>query len=343
MIMLYGVSTVLEKMSATERRLQMIATLHALVSDNSRDAIILADLSGHRSYGSAAAESIEGWKPEQLLTEEGMELVHPDDRSKAQLIVNQLNSGTDSAMIECRIRKQDGQYIWVEASLRIVRDPETGARAKVLNIVRDISERKRAEQQLQEAYNAVEALAVTDGLTGLANRRRLDQYLTSEWRRSMREHKPLSLLMIDADHFKLYNDTYGHARGDSGLRQIAEAAQDVVSRPGDLVARFGGEEFAVVLPNTENDGAMLVANEICEALRARRLPHSGNSYGIMTISVGCATMVPSFGQHAVNLIELADQALYKAKRSGRNRACNSSDCDDETLKQPVAIAASKSA
>jgi diguanylate cyclase (GGDEF)-like protein/PAS domain S-box-containing protein len=327
MIVLYGVSLVVEKMHATEYRLQTIANLHALVSDNSRDAIILADWSGHRSYGSAAAESIEGWKPEQLLTDKGLELVHPDDRAHAQTLVHQLNAGSDGAMIECRIRKQDGDYIWVEASLRIVRDPGAGLPTKVLNIVRDISERKRAELQLQEAYNAVEALAVTDALTGLANRRRFDQYLTSEWRRSMRERTPLSLLMIDADFFKLYNDTYGHARGDSCLRQIAEAAQDVVARPGDLVARFGGEEFAVILPNTANEGALKVANEICEAMSSRRLPHVKNPFGVVTISVGCATVVPRFGKHAVNLVELSDKALYEAKRTGRNKACNASEAD----------------
>ena len=117
---------------------------------------------------------------------------------------------------------------------------------------------------------------MTDALTGLANRRRFDQYLATEWRRSMRDRQPLSLLMLDVDEFKIYNDTYGHQRGDSCLKQIAEACMDVVSRPGDLVARFGGEEFVVVLPNTQNEGALLIAGEICEALRSRRLPHSGN-------------------------------------------------------------------
>jgi len=131
--------------------------------------------------------------------------------------------------------------------------------------------------------------------------------------------------MIDADLFKSYNDTYGHLRGDSCLRQIAEAALDVVARPGDLVARFGGEEFAVILPNTDSEGALDVAGEICAALRSRKLPHSGNPFGIMTVSVGCATLIPSFGLHSVNLIEFADEALYKAKKEGRNRVCCGSE------------------
>jgi diguanylate cyclase (GGDEF)-like protein len=128
--------------------------------------------------------------------------------------------------------------------------------------------------------------------------------------------------MIDADLFKLYNDAFGHLCGDSCLKQIAEAAQDVVERPGDLVARFGGEEFAVILPNTPNVGALQVANEICAALRARQLPHPSNPNGIVTISVGCATMVPPADKHSAHLVEQADQALYKAKQQGRNQVCN---------------------
>jgi diguanylate cyclase (GGDEF)-like protein/PAS domain S-box-containing protein len=319
--LLYSIWVVLEREQGIVREFERIAALQALVSENSRDAIILSDLSGHRSYVSSAAELL-GWRPEELLKQGGSEMVHPEDKERAQAIVNELNSGREGAMIECRIRKPDGEYLWVEASLRLVRDSETGLPSGILNVVRDVSERKQSEQKLQEAYNAVEALAITDALTGLANRRRFDQYLAIEWRRSMRDRQPISLLMLDADKFKAYNDTYGHQRGDNCLKQIAEACMDVVSRPGDLVARFGGEEFVVILPNTENEGAMQVANEICESLRSRKLPHTGNQPGIVTISAGCATLIPKFGKHAPDLIEMADKALYKAKFNGRNQACN---------------------
>ena len=319
--MLYSIAVVLEQEQKSVRELEKIAALHALVSESSRDAIIFSDLNGHRSYASTAGQKLE-WRPEDLLTRNGVEMVHPDDQERAQSIACELNAGRESAMIECRIRNRDGEYIWVEASLRVIHDPQTGRPSGILNVVRDVSERKLAEQRLQEAYNAVEALAVTDSLTGLANRRRFDQYLSAEWRRSMRDHQPLSLLMLDVDKFKAYNDTYGHQRGDSCLKQIAEACMDVVSRPGDLVARFGGEEFVVVLPNTESEGAIQVGNEICEALRSRRLPHSGNVLGIVTISAGCATVIPKFGKHAPDLVEMADKALYKAKLDGRNMVVN---------------------
>ena len=321
--LIYSVSLVLESRKSTERRLRKIVALHHLGTENSRDVIILADFKGHRTYVSAATLTMGGWKPEELVNQGSLDLVHPEDLARAEAAVRGLQSGNGDATLECRVRNRDGTYFWVETSLRLVRHPETEVPSGILNVVRDISERKQAEQKLQEAYKVVEAMAVTDALTGLANRRRFDQYLATEWRRSMRDRQPLSLLMLDVDEFKIYNDTYGHQRGDSCLKQIAEACMDVVSRPGDLVARFGGEEFVVVLPNTQNEGALLIAGEICEALRSRRLPHSGNLPGIVTISAGCATLVPRFGRHAPHLIELADQALYRAKHDGRNQVCNS--------------------
>jgi diguanylate cyclase (GGDEF)-like protein len=188
---------------------------------------------------------------------------------------------------------------------------------------RDVTDRIIAEKQLKEAYRAVEVLAVTDALTGLANRRQFDRCLTTEWRRAMRGRNPLSLLLIDADLFKSYNDNYGHLRGDSCLKQIAAAAQGVVTRSGDVVARFGGEEFAVILPDTLKDGAVAVADAIAEALRAHKLVHKGSPAGIMTVSIGCATLIPQLGQNSASLVELADRALYKAKGAGRNRVCTS--------------------
>jgi len=327
--MLYSVSVVLESRRSMEGRLAKMAAIHQLVSENSRDAIILADFSGHRSYVSAAVERLIGWPPGEFKQVKSLDLLHPEDLPRAEELVRTLRSGAEGATVECRVRKYDGGYIWVEASLRMVRDAKTGAPTEILNIVRDVTERKLAERKLQEAYKALEALAGTDALTGLANRRRFDETLSGEWRRGLRDHRDLSMLMIDADFFKSYNDCYGHMRGDGCLKQIAEAAQDVVARPGDLVARFGGEEFAVILPNTDAVGAMQLAVEITEAMRGKRLPHKGNPSGIVTVSIGCATMAPAFGMHAVNLIERADEALYMAKRTGRDRVCDGSSIASE--------------
>jgi len=322
MFILYSVSVAHEKQKATERKLAESVNLHTLVTQNSRDLIILADFQGRRSYVSDAAESMGGWSPADLRKQGSFDLVHPQDKPRAVAALRELLNGGDDARLEVRICKVDGEYLWVESVLRTIRDPESGAPTGVLTIVRDISERKRSEEQLRDAYHAVEALAETDALTHLANRRRFDQCLTNEWRRSLRDHTPLSLLMIDADYFKSYNDTYGHTRGDNVLIQIAEAAQNVVTRPGDLVARFGGEEFSVILPNTSSEGAMKIAREISTALRHRQLTHMGNPTGLLTISIGFATMVADLGQHPVSLIETADRALYRAKNNGRNQVCN---------------------
>ena len=328
MFTLYSVSVVLENLRTTQRRLGEIVALHNLVMENSRDVIIISDFEGHRSYVSAAASNLGGWSRENLLKHRSIDLVHPEDRASVSAKIKELRSGRDGTVMECRVRTRDGKYIWVEASLRTIRDPATGLPTGVLNNIREITVRKRAEQELTEAYHTVERLAVTDTLTGLANRRRFDQCLGTEWRRGLRDHHPLSLLLIDADLFKSYNDAYGHLRGDSCLKLIARTALDVVSRPGDLVARYGGEEFAVILPNTPDRGAFQIAEEICAKLRNCHLHHDGNPFGIVTVSVGCATIVPQLGQLALSLIDFADQALYQAKQAGRNRAVSFIACED---------------
>jgi diguanylate cyclase (GGDEF)-like protein/PAS domain S-box-containing protein len=321
MFMLYTVSVILESQQKTERRLQEMASLHAMVTENSRDVILLADFDGRPHYISPAVLSLTGWEPAETMQRGFSEVAHPEDLPKIKALVHDLRHGAESAMIEYRIQKRSGEFIWVEGGFRVLRDQGTGIRSGILIIIRDIGERKCAEELLLQAYQAVERLAVVDALTGLANRRRFDEYLTSEWRRGMRDRSPLSLLMIDADHFKMYNDSYGHLRGDSCLKQIAESALGVAARPGDLVARYGGEEFVILLPDTGDEGAMTVANDLCGALRSRHILHTANSPGIVTVSIGCATVIPQLDLQASSLIELADKALYTAKLNGRNRIC----------------------
>jgi diguanylate cyclase (GGDEF)-like protein/PAS domain S-box-containing protein len=319
MFMLYSISIVFSNLRRTQSELRQIAALHKLVVDNSRDAIVLGDLDGTRTYVSPGIKAMTGWEPRDLVGRVFREIIHPADVAEVEMAMRALRAGSDGGTLEYRTRRRDGEYFWVEGSLRVFRDPATGRPIGYLNLVRDISERKRAEEHLQSAYRAMESLVVVDALTGISNRRRFDEALATEWRRALREGDKLSLLLIDADHFKRYNDTYGHVRGDSCLKQIAEAALDVVLRPGDLVARYGGEEFAVVLPGTDEVGAKAVAEDICQAVRNRRLPHEGNAPGIVTVSVGCATIIPVRGKTAQDLIESADQALYRAKGRGRNR------------------------
>ncbi|MFB2981656.1 PAS domain-containing protein [Microseira sp. BLCC-F43] len=176
--------------------------------------------------------------------------------------------------------------------------------------------------QQSELYQQLQRQASLDGLTQLANRRRFDEYLNIEWLRHKREQLPLSLILFDADYFKLYNDTYGHLAGDDCLRQMAVAIASVGRRPADLVAHYGGEEFAVVLPNTDAKGAMHVASTIRQAVRQLAIPHSRSSVSDrVTVSLGVASVVPTKTLSSQDLLNAADRALYTAKQQGRDRYC----------------------
>nr|WP_279653808.1 diguanylate cyclase [Pseudomonas morbosilactucae] len=177
-----------------------------------------------------------------------------------------------------------------------------------------------SRSRLLELNQTLEVLASEDKLTGLANRRRFDAFLDVEFQRAKRSGLPLSLILIDVDFFKRYNDHYGHLAGDECLKNISRLIQACVGRPGDMVARYGGEEIAVVLPNTDEAGARRVAEAIRHDIERAGLPHQGSPLGMITVSAGGATCLGADETcHQERLIELADQALYAAKSAGRNR------------------------
>lgn len=187
--------------------------------------------------------------------------------------------------------------------------------------------RVRAHLLLKQQSELLRMLAFVDGMTGVANRRRLDEALEQEWLRALRSGHPLALIMIDVDHFKSYNDTLGHHAGDRALRQIAGALAGVIQRPADLLARYGGEEFAVLLPETDLAGAMAVATQLGAAVSELALAHPASpTAATATISCGVSALLPKAELALAQLKQGADRALYLAKRSGRNRsACHSYD------------------
>ncbi len=179
---------------------------------------------------------------------------------------------------------------------------------------------RQSQQQLLETNLELQRLTNSDGLTGLANRRYFDEYFSAEWRRAEREQSTLSLLMIDVDDFKMYNDTYGHLAGDTALKQVAEGIGDFARRPTDLAARIGGEEFILVLPSMSRENMEIQADNLRAAVHALNVPHKSSSNDArVTVSVGGASVVPQRGSSQEKLVELADQALYRAKRTGKNR------------------------
>jgi len=205
----------------------------------------------------------------------------------------------------------------------ITAKPLRNSRGKVLGCVesfQEITRRKRAEEALEESNRRLEALSITDGLTGVANRRRFDTVLAKEHDRHARSGSELSLIMLDIDFFKLFNDLYGHVKGDECLRQVAQVMADCVTRPADLVARYGGEEFACILPETDSNGAVALAEKIRREIMALAIPHKeSNVADCVSASLGVVTVQCKADGSAVDIVAQADEQLYLAKASGRNR------------------------
>jgi diguanylate cyclase (GGDEF)-like protein len=191
---------------------------------------------------------------------------------------------------------------------------DQGKLVAIVETLRDMTEQKLAEMALQN-------LATKDGLTGLANRRSLDEKLLLEWKCGLRAGTSLAFILADVDHFKHYNDHYGHQKGDDCLRAVAGAIGGAVFRPADLTARYGGEEFAIVMPNTDLIGGYSVAERVLQAVRALAIPHAASDTATrVTLSLGVAAAVPHTESSLELLVAAADAALYRAKHSGRNRS-----------------------
>jgi diguanylate cyclase (GGDEF)-like protein/PAS domain S-box-containing protein len=209
------------------------------------------------------------------------------------------------------IHLADGR--WLHSRVRSLVDGTS------LSVISDVTSIKQAEEALAEMNKHLKLLAATDALTGLKNRRTFDEMLGKEFSRSSRHHHPLSVLMVDIDYFKSFNDTYGHQAGDEAIRAVARCLREVARRPADIAARYGGEEFALVLPDTDTEGAIAVAETLCESVRELRIPNGRSTRGVVTVSVGVSTV--SRGNLLAapeDLVRQADGALYLAKGQGRD-------------------------
>jgi diguanylate cyclase (GGDEF)-like protein len=242
--------------------------------------------------------------------------LHVDDQPMvSEAVRRHFDGALDEVKLEFRVNNRGGERLWVQTNCSTVTD----FRGRVTDIVftmRDISELKALEEQLK-------AQARTDGLTDLANRRAFDETLEREWRRTLGDGSELSLLLIDADYFKAFNDANGHQVGDDCLRSLAARISGMFQRAGDLAARYGGEEFAVILPRTTQAEAVAMGQRLCCAVEAMRLPHPASLVSShVTVSVGSATAMAMIGgtiDMPAGLLSAADLALYQAKAAGRNR------------------------
>ena len=288
---------------------------HRLLSDNATDMITLLDESFHRSYVSPACKDILGYEPHELEGLDPSTMVYPDDRAIVdQSLSTPLRTGSAIARATYRGVRKDGRVVWLESGGRKVPDG-----VGYVVVTRDVSERKLMEEQLEAANRLLKVQAMQDPLTGVANRRRFDEMLGFEFRRAQRLQDPLSVIMLDIDHFKAFNDSYGHPAGDACLRTVATAIEAQLVRTGDLLGRYGGEEFSIVLPETDRDGALAVANRIRAAVEALGIPNQSSPLSVLTVSIGVVAIHPAIGlEGPAGFVEAADIALYLAKRDGRN-------------------------
>ncbi|MGY3474095.1 sensor domain-containing diguanylate cyclase [Bradyrhizobium ottawaense] len=286
-----------------------------LLAEGSSDMVTRIGLDERLRYVSPSSARVVGWRANQLIGTPALAGINPEDLPEVQAIVDAMKRGErEEARLTYRNSHRQNGEVWLESTMRVTRK-DNGRVDGVVAISRDITEHKKLETRL-------ETLAIEDSLTGLANRRRFDERLKEEWARAYRDRSSLALLMIDVDHFKAYNDEYGHPAGDACLRLVAKIIAAETQRAGDLAARYGGEEFAMLLPNTDAAGCALFGERIRGAIHEAGLVHATNlESGCVTASVGGATCRPALERTAgvASLVEAADRALYAAKDAGRDR------------------------
>jgi len=272
------------------------------------------------AYIGPQIEALLGWAPSSWESvEDWASRMHPEDRGwVVDFCVAQSLAGVDHEA-DYRALTRDGHYVWIRDVVHVVRRPD-GTVDSLIGFMFDISERKRTEQQLISLQKEMEELSFRDGLTGVANRRRFDAIIELEWSNARRNRQPLSLLMMDIDYFKQYNDRYGHLEGDACLKRVARILNSAATRARDLLARFGGEEFVLVLPETDETAAGKLAARCRELILAERIPHESSPIGpALTISVGAGTMIPGHDDALRPFIDAVDKRLYQAKQQGRDR------------------------
>lgn len=263
-------------------------------------------------------EKLLGWTQESWATaQDWIDRMHPEDReATANLCISQSDHGIDHEA-DYRALTADGGYVWVRDVVHVLR--EEGETVALVGFIFDISERKKMEDVLLKLNKQLESLSYHDPLTNVANRRMYDKTMEAEWARAQRRQSPISLIVMDIDNFKQYNDHYGHVVGDECLENVAHALEKVAARPADLLARYGGEEFVLLLPETEREAAVELAERCRKAIYEQNIPHEhSDAESVVTISSGVCTMVPSANSSPSSIFEVADKMLYQAKNNGRN-------------------------
>jgi diguanylate cyclase (GGDEF)-like protein/PAS domain S-box-containing protein len=310
----------LSELEESEQRYRSVIT-------SMREGIVLQLADGQITAFNPSAERILGLTPDQIMGRTSVDMERrtikedgspfPGEEHPAMVT---LRTGQPVFGVVMGICKSDRELTWISINSQPLLYPNQSQPYAVVTTFADITEQKRVEEILRNQAELERLMATTDGLTQVTNRRGFDERLQSEWQRLMRGQQELSLIMLDVDFFKRYNDCYGHQAGDICLVQVAKAAAQAVKRSSDLFVRYGGEEFAVILPNTDAAGAIAVAEFIQQAIGDLKIPHQQSDVSqFVSVSMGIATIIPSFGTSSDELVARADKALYTAKQQGRDR------------------------
>lgn len=286
---------------------------------NSHGIIYTIDQQGCLDFVSPGWTRLLGHQVDQVSGHDFREFVHPEDIPACEaFLYKTIVTGEAQRGVLYRVFHVDGSLRWHRSNVTPCFD-ENGAIVSCVGTAVDETDAVNRARQLEEANRALESLSITDGLTGIANRRHFDAVLHSEWTRSSRTRQPLTIIMIDIDFFKRYNDHYGHQAGDECLKQIATVLHSCAQRVSDLVARYGGEEFAVIAANSDGESGRHLAECIRASVESLALPHEDSPRGCVTVSVGVASMARPHDLQPEELLRMADDALYLAKQRGRNR------------------------
>ncbi len=266
-------------------------------------------------------ESLFGWSGNSLATvEDWTSRLHARDKKRVLdfYSADSLASATDHE-IDYRLLKVDSFYVWVHEVVHVIKD-NSGQISSLIGFMFDISETKKTEQDVLKLQKQLQEFSFKDGLTGVSNRRMFDTVLEEEWLQAQRNHQPLSLIMLDIDYFKQYNDCYGHVQGDDTLKRIAAVLNGACTRARDFFARYGGEEFALILPETDRAAAIKMAERCRSLIFKEQILHEQSEVSqILTISIGVDTIIPTHDDNQLTFIEAVDKLMYRAKAGGRNR------------------------
>ena len=271
------------------------------------------------SYIGPQIEQLLGWTPSSWVSvEDWASRMHPEDRAwVVDFCVAQSKNGVDHEA-DYRAMTKSGDYVWIRDVVHVVRK-ENGDVDSLVGFMFDITERKTTEEKLLSLQKELEELSFKDSLTGVPNRRMFDSIMDTEWTNALRHHQPLSLIMIDIDYFKQYNDHYGHIQGDECLKRVAQVLNSAAMRSRDFLARFGGEEFVLILPETDAEAARGVAERCRTLILKEQIFHEKSQIDqLLTVSIGVGTIIPSRHDNQLNFIESVDKRLYQAKQKGRN-------------------------